>query len=117
MTLDYISLDRCIDGHLYVLCARNASIGIFDADGSYFHICREKGGKRIAAIELHADIISSTSTAYPLLDIGIAPCFQEPKELVKYLDTHPMLSKARMFRRAAVEKDLEYPLPLYTQIP
>ncbi len=71
----YLRLAELVDGHAYLIYARNSRIGIWDSHSENylrdsFLIIREKFGRRYLAIEHHWD--AGNGTAKPFVHIG--PC-------------------------------------------
>ncbi len=50
-----IQIDLCKDGYLYIIYARNAKIGIFDAQSKGFRISRFKFDRNYKFVEYHWD--------------------------------------------------------------
>jgi hypothetical protein len=79
-----ISMEDCIDGHLYQVIARNAIAGIWRADKKHFTIRRTKFSSIFLCQELHWDASDRHGTAQPIRELGEAPDL-EGQELIGYL--------------------------------
>ncbi len=71
----YLRLVELLDGHAYLIHARNSRIGVWDSHSenhfkNSFHIVRQKFAARYLTIEYHWD--AGNGTAKPFVDIG--PC-------------------------------------------
>ena len=69
---DYIPLDKCVDGNLYRIRARNGTYGVFNKEGSSFTLAREKFENIYLFDEYHFDIGAPFGTVRPLEDMGAA---------------------------------------------
>jgi len=69
----WIPLNDCVDGRLYAIDARNATIGIFNAESRSFLISRFKFGSNFLFEEEHWDCGEPHGTAKPLRDLGSTP--------------------------------------------
>lgn len=90
---DTIPVDQCIDGHLYIISARNASLGIckkarlfLESEVVSFTISRYKFKSNYLFDELHWDCDDHYGTACPLLDLGPVPEFADEKATLDYLN-------------------------------
>jgi len=88
-----IPIDQCIAGHLYIISARNASLGIcnpkgnlFDKEVMSFTISRYKFSSNYLFDEVHWDADERYGTACPLLDVGPAPEFASRKDALDWLN-------------------------------
>ena len=63
---EYIPLEKCVDGNLYLLDARNFNIGVFFQKESLFIGIRTKFGSRFLDIEFHWDTGPPYGTVIPL---------------------------------------------------
>lgn len=71
---NYIPAEHCLDGHLYQIAARNASLGIYDSREKYFFIRRYKFGKFYLFEENHWDLgPDNFGTAKPMREIERVP--------------------------------------------
>lgn len=90
----WVPLCECIDGHLYSIDARNGSFGIFvKGDGikhkynnDAFILSRYKLGNNYIDQEFHWDTGEPHGTAKPIEDFGVAPKFENDKDMIKYLN-------------------------------
>lgn len=71
-----IPVDQCKDGYLYIIKARNASIGIFRKDMADFTISRVKFGENYIFEEIHWEASDGFGTAVPIKEIGPTPDFK-----------------------------------------
>ena len=94
--MPYIPLEKCVDGHLYVIEARNAALGIFHEKELGFVISRHKLGKNYLFTEYHWDYGGGPyGTARPYEDLGPVPFFPHHKHLMlKFLNEHPRRKEA-----------------------
>jgi hypothetical protein len=91
----WIPIEKCRDGYLYFIAARNAKIGIYRANKQYFEIRRQKGSEvyRFCG-EFHWDWEGGEilfgkkmlGTAKPLMEIEQAPSFKSEKEFICYME-------------------------------
>lgn len=89
---EHIPIDKCIDGHVYIIDARNASVGIFEKNHPFwpnaFIISRNKFNANYLFPEFHWDNGAPYGTAKPYKDTGIiAPEFETDDEKLKWLNT------------------------------
>ncbi|MCK9428906.1 MAG: hypothetical protein M0R17_02700 [Candidatus Omnitrophica bacterium] len=69
---NYIKLEDCKDGYLYIISARNAHIGIFDAKKFWFIISRHKFTTNFIDYEDHWDLGPPHGTVKPLKELHLA---------------------------------------------
>ena len=101
--LEYISLDKCIDGHLYVIEARNAALGIFNKKTNGFTISRNKLGRNYLFEEYHWDYAGPCGTVRPHEDLGKVPNFpHHAKLMLRFLNEYPKRRdlEMKMIRRS-----------------
>jgi hypothetical protein len=89
---DIIPIDKCKDRHLYIIDARNASIGIFDKKTSSFVISRFKGNNYLFN-ELHYNHDDNYGTATPLKELEHVDYIGEEEELAYLNKRHEELEK------------------------
>lgn len=65
----YIQLSKCVDQKLYVIKARNFSLGVFDVEKGAFHGFREKFDRLYVDDENHWDQGSPYGTAIPIQEL------------------------------------------------
>lgn len=92
---EWIPLKQCKDGYLYLIAARNSTLGIYRADKQYFEIRRQKGNEiyRFCG-EYHWDwdggeILFGNKmlgTAKPIEEIEQAPEFKSEEEFIAYME-------------------------------
>lgn len=109
--MKYIPLKDCQEGHLYILYARNAALGIFDKETQGFILLRNKMGREYAFTEAHWDTGRPYGTARPLEDLGEAPRFIDPEEFKRFMKNHPERVRARTLYVNAFETTLRVVLP------
>ena len=86
-----IELEDCEDGHVYLIDARNANIGIFRKKDLGFIISRVKFNDNFLYTEYHWDVgkvrpeDEQYGTVKPLQDIGVAPEMNDV-ETLKFLN-------------------------------
>ena len=83
---NYIPLERCKDGYLYIIDARNARIGIFTEKEKAFTIGRHKFNDYFLFDEYHYDTGAPFGTVFPLEEIGLAPQFKNDREKLMWLN-------------------------------
>ena len=92
-----IPLAQCQDGHLYIIAARNAYLGIFRAEFQGFVISRAKLGSSTLSIEDHVETGPPHGTATPLEDLGPVDTDGARKSAtLDFLNTHPQLKRAQL---------------------
>jgi hypothetical protein len=69
---NYIKIEDCKDGYLYLISARNSHIGIFNKDKNSFTISRVKFSNNYLFDEFHWDTGEPYGTVKPIREIGIA---------------------------------------------
>lgn len=89
-----ISLKDCKDEYLYLIRARNSSLGIFSEEHNGFIISREKFGFNYLFIEYHFSMSKTFGTAIPLEELEKVPIvvksgfeYRSQKELLEYLNS------------------------------
>jgi hypothetical protein len=90
---DIIPIDKCKDRHLYIIDARNASIGIFDKKTSSFIISRHKFKSNYLFKEDHWDHDDQYGTATPLKELEYVEYIGEEEELAYLNKRHEELEK------------------------
>ena len=85
-TYPWILMEDCIDGHLYVISARNSSLGIYVKAKQAFIISRHKFNSNFLDEEDHWDTGEPHGTAKPLLILSEAPHFSNDEEKLEYLN-------------------------------
>lgn len=86
MEIEYIPIDKCIDGHVYRIRARNGRIGIYRESDRSFIISRHKYQLHFVDYEEHWDCGEPHGTVKPLEHLGEAPEFKNDKEILDYLE-------------------------------
>lgn len=66
----WIPMQLCRDGHLYRICARNGSYGVYDAEKKWFALSRHKFNLNYIDYEDHWDTGAPHGTVKPLEDLG-----------------------------------------------
>ena len=92
-----IPIKECKDNHLYIIKARNASIGIFNEKDSSFTISRTKFSSNYLFDEYHWDTGEPYGTAKCLKELEPVPPMEESEKLA-YLN-----AKASHYREAIIE--------------
>lgn len=82
----WVPIDECLDGHTYRILARNAHVGIYNAERKWFVISRVKFGNNYVSEEIHWDADPHYGTAKPLELIEKAPELKTDEEILKYLN-------------------------------
>jgi len=82
---NYIPMEKCKDGWLYRIDARNANLGIYNATKKTFYIRRDKWGFIHLFEEYHWDTGEPYGTAKPLEEIEFAGNFNNDDERLAYL--------------------------------
>lgn len=90
---DIIPIDKCKDRYLYIITARNASIGIFDKKTSSFIISRTKFRSNYLFSEVHYDQDENFGTATPLKELELVEYIGEEEELAYLNKRHEELEK------------------------
>lgn len=93
--MSYISLNDCIDGHVYRIRARNGGFGIFKRGSgdkfmpgnNSFTLSRWKFGSNYLFDEYHWDMGEPFGTVKPLEDLGSVPEFKDDDEVLNYLNS------------------------------
>jgi hypothetical protein len=83
---EYIPIDKCKDGWLYQIDARNSSLGICKDNGKSFTISRTKFKDNYLFDEDHWDTGEPWGTVSPLRIIERAPAFKDDTEKLAYLN-------------------------------
>lgn len=84
--MDYIPIDKCVDGNVYKIAARNGSFGIYSVTEKSFTLSRFKFGDNFLFDEYHWDTGEPFGTVKPMEDLGPAPTFKEEADKLKYLN-------------------------------
>lgn len=107
---NYIKIPDCKDGYLYIIRARNATVGIYKESEIAFTINRLKFKDRFLFEEYHWDTFAFSfmgrdiyGTAVPLKEIERAPEFKTDEEKMAYL-----LNKAIELEDEKIRLDPEY---------
>jgi len=92
---EWIPIEKCRDGHLYLIAARNSTLGIYRVDKQYFEIRRQKGNEiyRFCG-EYHWDWQGGEilfgkkllGTCKPIKEIEQVPVFKSEKEFIVYME-------------------------------
>lgn len=96
-----IPLNECRDGYLYEINARNAGMGIFDANEKGFVIARTKFSEIYLFVEYHFDTGAPFGTVTPLKEVEKAPDFSSDEEKLQYLIEAPR--RTGVYRRDCQE--------------
>jgi len=78
----WIRLNECVDGWLYIISARNSTLGIFDSSRNGFIISRFKFNDNYLFTEDHWDVGEHYGTVKPLKAVE----FVVEKDLLAYLN-------------------------------
>lgn len=70
---DYISVDQCIDGGLYIIDARNFDVGLYNSYSQTFIGIRTKFKDVFLDEEIHWDVNEHNGTVKPLEFINVTP--------------------------------------------
>ena len=100
---NYIKVPDCKDGYLYILSARNATVGIYNESDKSFTINRLKFNDRYLFDEYHWDTGAPYGTVAPLKEIEKAPEFKNDDEKLAYL-----LNKAVKLEDEKIRLDPKY---------
>jgi hypothetical protein len=82
---NYIKIEDCKNGYVYLIAARNNRIGICHNDGKSFTISREKFKDIFLFDEYHYDTGAPFGTVHPILEIEKAPSFENDKDKLDWL--------------------------------
>ena len=85
---DYIPIDKCKDGYLYIIKARNADLGVYVKKEKGFHISRFKFKCNYIFMEYHWDTGEPFGTVKPikeLRDLSNVPYERLLKRLNDYM--------------------------------
>lgn len=82
---DWIPLEKCIDGNVYLISARNGSVGVYNEEKKAFYLARRKFGDTFLFPEFHWDTGAPYGTAKPLEDLGKSPNFADEEQEINYL--------------------------------
>lgn len=88
----YIPLDKCKDGYLYIIYARNSNLGIYKEDKKAFTISRFKFSSNFLDEEVHWDVeyffgsMRFLGTAKPLKEFGKSEIFEKDEDTLRYLN-------------------------------
>ena len=93
-TRQWIALEDCLDGYLYIIDARNGSVGVYDSKNQNFKLSRHKFSSNFIDTEEHWDWEGEDTflgkkrlgTAKPLVKLTEAEKFDTEDELIKYLN-------------------------------
>lgn len=83
---DYIPIEKCRDGYVYAIYARNSSIGIYNTLNKSFTVSRIKFGSNYLFDEYHWDTGAPFGTVKPYREMWQAPSFKNDDEKLKYLN-------------------------------
>jgi len=79
-------MNECIDGNLYIICARNGRVGVYHEEDNSFIISRFKFSSNYLFPEYHWDTGEPYGTAKPLKDLGKSEIAFDSTELLAYLN-------------------------------
>jgi len=79
----YIPIEKCKDGHLYIIDARNADIGVYIAKEKGFRISRFKFKSNFIYIEYHWDTGEPFGTVKPLKKLNYIGNISDERLLVR----------------------------------
>lgn len=82
----YLSINECKNGYLYIIHARNGSVGIYEEKNQWFWLSRFKFSDHFLYPEDHWDTSEQNGTVKPLKEIEKAPKFKDEKDILDYLD-------------------------------
>jgi hypothetical protein len=82
---EWIKLEECKEGHLYLLHSRNLTLGVFNGVDGFVGI-RQKFSSRFLDREFHWDTGAPYGTAKPLEDLGEVPEGVEAKTSLGAVD-------------------------------
>lgn len=82
---NYLPIEKCEEGYLYLIIARNSYLGIFKKENIFF-ISRQKSITNFVDIEYHWDIGEPFGTAYPYFKLLKTPEFRDNNEKLKWLN-------------------------------
>ena len=89
---DYIPMDKCKDGWLYSIAARNATLGIYREKELGFETRRVKFCDVFSFVEYHWDVgtvkpeLEQYGTAKPIQEIEKSTTLLNEKEFLKYME-------------------------------
>ena len=86
MDINYIPIEKCKDGWLYKIDARNSNLGIYNAERKTFYISRFKFNDNYLFEEYHWDTGEPYGTAKPLEELEFAGHFNNDNERLAYLN-------------------------------
>lgn len=82
---DYLKLEDCKEGYLYIIIARHAYVGIYDKKKQAFITNRKKFEENFLWDEDHYDTGEPHGTAIPLEEIEEVPELKTDEEKLEYL--------------------------------
>jgi len=85
MEFNFIFLEKCVDGHLYRINARNGHYGVFNQDTGGFTLARGKFNNLFLFEEFHWDTGPPFGTVKLLGDLGEIDT-KDRKALLEYLN-------------------------------
>jgi len=85
MEFNFIALEKCVDGHLYRIDARNGHYGMFSKATGGFTLARTKFSEVFLFEEFHWDTGPPFGTVKPLGDLGEIDT-KDKKALLEYLN-------------------------------
>lgn len=78
---EHIPMDRCKEGFLYIIDARNSNLGIYNEANKSFTISRYKFGSNFLFDEFHWDTNPPFGTVRPLKEIMKVPVMSDEEKL------------------------------------
>jgi hypothetical protein len=84
---DYISLEKCKDGFVYKILARNGTVGVFNKVDSSFTLSRHKFSSNFLFDEFHWDTGEPYGTVKPIKELEQAPVLHDENQKLCYLNT------------------------------
>jgi hypothetical protein len=83
---NYLPINKCQEGYLYLIVARNAYLGIYKKEGRGFYINRQKFNLTYIDIEYHWDTGEPFGTVCPYFKLIKAPKFKDNNEKLNWLN-------------------------------
>lgn len=83
---EWIKIEDCKDGWLYLIAARNSCLGIYDEKDKGFVISRFKFKNNFLFTEYHWDADPTFGTVKPLKILEQAPHFDTDSDKLQYLN-------------------------------
>lgn len=83
---EWIKVGDCKDGWLYVIAARNSTLGIYEEKTKAFIISRYKFTDNYLFHEIHWDSDPMFGTVKPLKILEEAPSFKDDKSKLRWLN-------------------------------